>query len=102
MHPRSGWPLKRKAGGSFVTIEWRESSVKLHYLRAKGRVMPTGRGTGRNRPLGGICAGGADGSICYNSRTGHGQMFWVGITCSIGIDGKFSCCPCCPLITEFS
>ena len=32
---------------------------------------------------------GADGSICYNSRTGHGQMFWVGITCSIGTDGRF-------------
>jgi hypothetical protein len=72
-----------------------ESRVKLCALeRFSLLVQSAGRGTGRDRPMGRICAGrAADESICYNSRTGHGQMFWVGITCSIGIDGRPSCCP---------
>ena len=99
-HLGSGCPYKRKAGRSFVTIECRGSTVKRRVLRASELVLSAGRGTGRNRPLDRMRAGsGADGSICYNSRTGHGQMFWVGITCSIGIDGRFSCCP---LTTEVS
>lgn len=40
--------------------------------------------------LGRICAASrADGSICYNSKTGHGKMFWVGITCNMALMAEF-------------
>jgi len=39
-------------------------------------------------------------SVCYNSITEQGQMFWIA-TYEGGMEASLTCCPCCPFLPEF-
>src|SRR5580658_5989006 len=40
-------------------------------------------------------------SVCYNSITEQGQMFWIAAVRGAGMEASFTCCPCCPFLPEF-
>src|ERR1700758_4730217 len=39
-------------------------------------------------------------SLCYNSITEQGQMFWIAVHKG-GMEASLTCCPCCPFLPEF-